>query len=198
MTTSVRVRRRRVGASLLCLLLVAAAVFVTAAVLRPETRHLLPGEGTVGGEGEIAVGERISVRDTGHPALANLDPALLDAVQRAAAAAEAEGVEVVVTSGWRAPEYQARLLSEAIRDYGSEAEARRWVATPDTSLHVSGDAIDIGDFDATYWFSLHGAAYGLCQTYANERWHFELHPEAVTAGCPEPYLDPTHDPRTAG
>ena len=28
--------------------------------------------------------------------------------------------------------------------YGSEAEAARWVATPDTSAHVSGDAVDIG------------------------------------------------------
>jgi len=146
-------------------------------------------------EGEIEDGERVSVHDVDHPAIANLDPELLAAIQRAAADAAAEDIPFSVTSGWRSPEYQARLLSEAVRVYGSQEEARRWVSTPENSRHVSGDAVDIGDFDATYWLSLHGARYGLCQIYANERWHFELRSEAVTDGCPEQYLDPTHDPR---
>ena len=41
----------------------------------------------------------------------------------------------------------------------------------------------------------HGAEHGLCQTYANEPWHYELHPDAMTGGCPASYADPTHDPR---
>ena len=57
-------------------------------------------------------------------------------------------------------------------------------ATPATSLHVSGDAVDIGHADADAWLSQHGAAYGLCQIYRNEPWHFELRPEAVAQGCP--------------
>jgi len=146
-------------------------------------------------DGEIPVGERVSVFDVDRAAVANLDPELLAAIQRAATDAAVEDIPFFVTSGWRSPEYQARLLSEAEQLYASAEEARRWVATPDTSLHVSGDAIDIGDFDAAYWLSLNGARYGLCQIYANEIWHFELRPEAVTAGCPEQYLDPTHDPR---
>lgn len=147
-------------------------------------------------DGEIPAGERVTVHDTDLPAIANLDPELLAAVQRAAADAAAEGEgEFLVTSGWRSPDYQQRLLDDAVRVYGSEAEAARWVARPETSRHVSGDAIDIGPFDATYWLSLHGAAYGVCQIYANETWHFELRPEAVTKGCPEPYRDPTYDPR---
>ena len=147
-------------------------------------------------DGEIPAGERVTVHYTDLPAIANLDPELLAAVQSAAADAAAEGEgEFLVTSGWRSPDYQQRLLDDAVRVYGSEAEAARWVARPETSRHVSGDAIDIGPFDATYWLSLHGAAYGLCQIYANEPWHFELRPEAVTEGCPEPYLDPTYDPR---
>jgi zinc D-Ala-D-Ala carboxypeptidase len=150
-------------------------------------------------DGEISDGSRVSVHDIQLPALANLDPDLLAAIQRAAEAAAADGVEeFYVTSGWRSPEYQARLLSEAVLDYGSQEEAARWVATPETSLHVSGDAIDIGGFDASYWLSLNGAAYGLCQIYANERWHYELRPDAVSQGCPEQYLDPTYDPRTQG
>ena len=38
-------------------------------------------------------------------------------------------------------------------------------------------------------------AYGLCQIYGNEPWHFELRPDAVDHGCPPTYADPTHDPR---
>ena len=51
---------------------------------------------------------------------------------------------VLVDSGWRSPAYQEHLLREAVPKYGSEAEAARWVATPNTSAHVSGDAVDIG------------------------------------------------------
>jgi zinc D-Ala-D-Ala carboxypeptidase len=69
------------------------------------------------------------------------------------------------------------------------------VATPNTSAHVSGDAVDIGHFDATAWLSEHGAEYGLCQIYSNEPWHYELRPEASDYGCPPMYADPTHDPR---
>ena len=85
--------------------------------------------------------------------------------------------------------------SEAVSKYGSEEEAARWVATPNTSAHVSGDAVDIGPSDATAWLSEHGAEYGLCQIYSNEPWHYELRPEAIDHGCPPMYADPTHDPR---
>jgi zinc D-Ala-D-Ala carboxypeptidase len=125
----------------------------------------------------------------------NLDPALVGALRRAAADAAYDGVEWSVQSGWRSAEHQQELLNEAISKYGSEAEAARWVATPDTSPHVSGDAVDLGPSDATAWLSEHGAAYGLCQIYGNEPWHYELRPEAVEHGCPPIYADPTHDPR---
>jgi hypothetical protein len=69
------------------------------------------------------------------------------------------------------------------------------VATAETSAHVSGDAVDIGPFDAAAWLSEHGAEYGLCQIYSNEPWHYELRPEAIDQGCPPMYSDPTHDPR---
>ncbi len=127
--------------------------------------------------------------------MANLDPALLDALRRAANAAAANGVEFVVDSGWRSPEYQEHLLQEAIAKYGSEAEAARWVATPRTSAHVSGDAVDVGPVNAAAWLSQHGAAYGLCPIYANEPWHYELREQAIAGGCPPTYADPTHDPR---
>jgi LAS superfamily LD-carboxypeptidase LdcB len=125
----------------------------------------------------------------------NLDPALAAALREAAADAGSDGVEIHVKSGRRSPEHQQRLLDEAISKYGSEAEAARWVATPDTSPHVSGDAVDLGPSEATAWLAEHGAAYGLCQIYRNEPWHYELRPEAGEHGCPRMYADPTHDPR---
>jgi zinc D-Ala-D-Ala carboxypeptidase len=129
------------------------------------------------------------------PGVANLDSGLLDVLRQAATDAADDGVEFFVNSGWRSPEYQEQLLHEAVSEYGSEAEAARWVATPDTSAHVAGYAVDIGPSDATAWLSEHGAEYGLCQIYGNEPWHFELRPEAIDHGCPPMYADPTHDPR---
>lgn len=147
------------------------------------------------GEAGGAVPDGTSVFDDEVPGVANLDPALLRALRRAAADAAADGVELVVNSGWRSAAYEDQLRREAIAKYGSEAEAARWVATGTTSPHVSGDAVDIGPADATPWLSAHGAAYGLCQIYGNEPWHYELRPEAIAHGCPPMYADPTQDPR---
>jgi hypothetical protein len=147
------------------------------------------------GEADGAVPGGVTVFDDEIPAVANLDPDLLGALRRAATDAADDGVEFFVNSGWRSPEYQAQLLHEAVSEYGSEREAARWVATPDTSAHVSGGAVDIGHSDATAWLSKHGAEYGLCEIYSNEPWHYELRPEAIDHGCPPMYADPTHDPR---
>ena len=157
-------------------------------VLRSEHRGAL-------GEAGGAVPDGATVFDDEIPAVANLDPDLLGVLRQAATDAADDGVELHVTSGWRSPEYQEQLLREAVSEYGSDEEAARWVATPETSPHVSGDAVDIGPFDATAWLSEHGAEYGLCQIYGNEPWHYELRPEAVDHGCPPTYADPTHDPR---
>lgn len=146
------------------------------------------------GEADGAVPDGVTVFDDEIPGVVNLDPALLGALRQAATAAEDEGVEFLVDSGWRSPEYQEQLLREAISEYGSEQEAARWVASPKTSAHVSGDAVDIGR-DGAAWLSEHGAAYGLCEVYGNEPWHYERRSDAIDHGCPPVYADPTHDPR---
>jgi len=145
-------------------------------------------------EDDGALPDGVTVFDDEHPGVANLDPALLQALREAATDAADDGIEIQVNSGWRSPEYQEQLLSEAVSEYGSEEEAARWVATANTSAHVSGDAVDIGPFDATAWLSEHGPHYGLCQIYRNESWHYELRPEATSRGCPPMYAGPTHDP----
>ena len=147
------------------------------------------------GEAGGAVPDGTTVFDDEVPGVANLDPDLLRALRRAATDVADNGVQFYVVSGWRSREYQERLLREAISKYGSEEEATRWVATPKTSAHVSGDAVDIGPSGAAAWLSERGAAYGLCQIYGNEPWHYELRPEAIDQGCPAMYADPTHDPK---
>mgnify|MGYP001290744047 CR=1 FL=1 len=147
------------------------------------------------GEADGAVPDATTVFDDKVPAVAKLRPGLLGALRHAASDAAAERVRFYVTSGWRSRGYEDALRREAIAKYGSEKVASRWVATPATSAHVSGDAADVGPSDAMAWLSKHGATYGLCQIYSNEPWHFELRTEAVGHGCPPMYADPTHDPR---
>lgn len=173
------------------LVIVALAVVVTAFVGAVGYQSVSSSAASADG----AVPDGVTVFDDEIPAVANLDPDLLKALRRAATDAADDGVEFRVNSGWRSPEYQNQLRREAVSKHGSEDEAARWVATADTSLHVSGEAIDIGPVDATAWLSEHGADYGLCQIYRNEPWHYELRPEAVDRGCPPMYADPTHDPR---
>ena len=208
------IRRRRLlvtATALAAVLIVAFAVqqsliAASASVSSPETTVNasggLPPQALTGSvvapsdaDGVIREGDEPTVFDTDRVAIANLDPALLDALQRAANDAAADGLEFRVNSGWRSPALQERMLQDAIVQYGSEAEAARWVATPQTSAHVSGRAVDMGPLPTLDWLAQHGADYGLCQTYANESWHYELRPDAVTEGCPEMYADPTEDPR---
>jgi zinc D-Ala-D-Ala carboxypeptidase len=112
--------------------------------------------------------------DTRDTEIANLDPALLHAVQQAALASRSDGVPFWITSGWRSRAHQQRLLDEAVQKYGSLSEALHWVSTPDTSAHVRGDAVDVGPTQADSWLEQHGARWGLCRMFANEIWHFEL------------------------
>ena len=158
-----------------------------------DTREPAPA-GADESEGESDSGY-VSVFDDHAATVANLDPALHAALLRAATDAEKAGISFVVDSGWRSAADQAELLKDAVRQYGSEQEAEKWVATPETSEHVKGDAVDLGPVAARSWLARHGAAYGLCQVYANESWHYELRPDAAHDGCPAMYADPTHDPR---
>jgi hypothetical protein len=162
----------------------------------PAVEGVLPrrNDGALG-EADGAVPDGTTVFNDGIPAVAKLAPALRAALRRAATDAARDRVAFVVNSGWRSPEYEDRLRREAVAKYGSERAAARWVATANTSSHVSGDAVDIGPSAATAWLSERGSRYGLCPIYRNEPWHYELRPTAIHDGCPRMYADPTHDPR---
>ncbi|MFY9712476.1 MAG: M15 family metallopeptidase [Microbacterium sp.] len=210
-TTAPRFLRRRIAAAGIAIGLVGAGVFFTQQALG-EAPPSTPG-GTTAATGEPALAPtdstlapseadgvirddaRPSVFDDHLPAVSKLDPALLEALRRAATDARGDGVEFEVNGGWRSTALQEKLLADAVAQYGSMEEAARWVASPTGSAHVSGEAVDLGPLSALDWLAQHGADYGLCQIYANESWHYELRPEAVDGGCPAMYADSSEDPR---
>ena len=135
------------------------------------------------GDGSSPSGGPLTPFHVQHSAIAHLDPALLRAIQGAATAAAAEGITMPITSGWRSPEFQQRLLDEAVQTYGSLAAARQYVQTPAMSKHVTGEAVDVGGTGADEWLIADGARFGLCRIYTNELWHFELATDA-NGNCP--------------
>ncbi|XVV36114.1 M15 family metallopeptidase [Streptomyces sp. CA-100214] len=193
----------KIGLPVAALIIAALGCQALASPSPPMSPTASPGEARpteppgVIDEEEGVVPDGTTVFATDVPAVTRLEPALLAALRRAATDAEDDGVQTSrVNSGWRSEDYQKQLLDEAVDQYGSKEEAAKWVATPETSAHVSGDAVDIEGSDATAWLSRNGSAYGLCQTYANEPWHYELRPEAAAHGCPAMYDNPAQDPRT--
>ncbi len=183
MTISALRRRRlvRSGVTLFVVLAIAVTAFVALGGTRAAS-HVVEDVAVVfdgpfepdRDDGYVPAGEYVGLYDD-HPTITKLDPELLDAVRRAAADLEAEqGIEMLVTTGWRSLEYQQWLFDEAVERYRDEEIAKSYVASPDVSKHPQGEAIDIGPLDAQLWLQQHGSDYGLCQTYSNERWHYEL------------------------
>lgn len=183
----------RILMSALLVLLLACGIAIGHEVLAPSSSSPVSPDDALSASGHVP--DDATIFDDTLPAIAKLDPDLLDALRRAARDAEDDGIHFTVNSGWRSPRYQEQLLDEAVAEYGSREEAARWVATPENSPHVSGDAVDIGPPRAAEWLGEHGDDHGLCRIYRNEPWHFELRPGAEDGGCPPTYADPTQDPR---
>ena len=90
--------------------------------------------------------------------------------------AKRERISLRLTSGFRTYALQAQLFKQAVKKYGSEAEASKWVLPPNISHHPWGLALDINypyDRVSTKWLEKYGYRYGLCRAYENEWWHFE-------------------------
>lgn len=202
-----RTRVRRVAGVLAFALVVTAGVGVvqavsTALAVAPPSPSAPPSALSSSSEGPESIGREDGLVRDGESvivfsdvaAVTNLTPELRQALQQAATDAGAEGVTLLVNSGWRSAPYQAQLWLDALAEYGSAEEAARWVRTAETSEHVTGDAVDIGPFAATDWLAQHGAGYGLCQTYGNESWHYELRTVAIDGACPPMAADPSQAP----
>ncbi|PTX52484.1 D-alanyl-D-alanine carboxypeptidase-like protein [Gemmobacter caeni] len=111
-----------------------------------------------------------------------LDPVFRDQVAGLIAAANREfGGSMVIYSGYRSIERQRQLYEAALARYGSEREARRWVAPPGASMHNFGLAVDLrhngGRIEygqpISNWMTANLARFGLVRPLSNEGWHVE-------------------------
>lgn len=123
---------------------------------------------------------------TAEGAVIDAHPLLIARFEAAKSAAILEGVHLYITSGFRSFDRQGELFAAAIKKYGSETEAAKWVLPPQYSHHPKGLALDVnypGDPIGAKWLEENGSHYGLCRVYANEWWHFE---GVITPGgiCP--------------
>jgi hypothetical protein len=80
---------------------------------------------------------------------------------------------LTVNSGYRSPEHQAELFAAAVKKYGSEAAARKWVAPPGKSKHNQGVAADLGG-NLSLLSTEMLRRYGLYRPMSYEPWHVEL------------------------
>ncbi len=86
------------------------------------------------------------------------------AFDRMATAALADGVTLLVTSGYRSDAEQAELF----RLHPDP----KWVAPPGTSLHRNATELDLGPRSAYGWLAAHAGRFHFIQRYAHEPWHF--------------------------
>ena len=93
-----------------------------------------------------------------------------------------------VNSGYRPPWYQKRLFDAAVKKYGSEQAARKWVAPPGKSRH--GKKGGQGAVDVSLGGQLDASSDRLYRPMSWEEWHVQL-----TAARELPEEPPEPDPR---
>lgn len=84
-------------------------------------------------------------RDTGR--VVRLRAEAAEAFKVMAAAAAAQGVQIVPVSGFRPVSYQKGLWDRAVARRGSKKAAAKWVAPPGHSEHHTGWSLDVADGD---------------------------------------------------
>jgi hypothetical protein len=105
-----------------------------------------------------------------------IDKQLMNRFKAAQAAAKKDGQSIYIASGFRTLSRQTTLFAQAIKKYGTAAEASKWVAPPLVSHHPWGVAIDVNYPDdpvGAGWLEINGSKFGLCRVFKNEWWHFE-------------------------
>lgn len=123
---------------------------------------------------ELSLGAGAISRSLIRPSV--MDKQLSYRFKAAQAAAKKEGQVIYIVSGFRSLSRQKTLFAQAVRKYGSEAEASKWIAPPLVSHHPWGVAIDVNYPDEPVgagWLEKNGSKFGLCRIFENEWWHFE-------------------------
>ncbi len=101
-------------------------------------------------------------------------PDVARAFDRLSRAARADGVDLVVSSGFRSDAEQAVLWARN--------PDPRWVAPPGQSLHRNATELDLGPRSAYDWLAAHAPRFHFVMRYAWEPWHwgFALNPRSTT------------------
>lgn len=149
-----------------------------------------------------------------------VDKRIYPALQNMFEAAKEEGIYMIVAEGYRTRDEQQKLLNEKTEEYQERVFvkfiakwlAKQWVATPGTSEHQLGLAIDINadgihntGVEVYDWLAEHAHEYGFIQRYPEDKteitginyepWHYryvgeeaakEMYEEGI---CLEEYLD---------
>jgi Transglycosylase SLT domain/D-alanyl-D-alanine carboxypeptidase len=91
-------------------------------------------------------------------------PDVAAAFDRMAAAAQRDGITLIINSAYRSDAEQARLWEQN--------PDPRWVAPPGTSLHRCATELDLGPPSAYGWLAAHAGRFGFTKRYSWEPWHF--------------------------
>lgn len=145
-----------------------AAEFAANTDLRPQLNTTSPGLAHPRYPGQRMGGKVPVAQHAGHMAATTGGEDIGPIIQ---ALVKASGGRVTIKSGKRSPERQAQLFAAAVRKYGSEKAARKWVAPPGRSRHQTGAAYDLGG-DLALAAKL-APQFGLHRPMSWEPWHFE-------------------------
>jgi Transglycosylase SLT domain/D-alanyl-D-alanine carboxypeptidase len=91
-------------------------------------------------------------------------PDVAAAFDRMQAAAGADGIALIVNSGYRSDAEQAVLFAQH--------PDPKWVAPPGKSLHRYGTELDLGPPSAYGWLAANASRFHFVQRYAWEAWHY--------------------------
>ena len=91
-------------------------------------------------------------------------PDVAAAFDRMARAARADGVDLLITSGFRSDAEQAILFARH--------PDPKWVAPPGRSLHRNATELDLGPASAYGWLAANAPRFHFVQRYAWEPWHY--------------------------
>jgi hypothetical protein len=91
-------------------------------------------------------------------------PDVAQAFDRMEAAAAADGVQLIINSGFRSDAEQAVLWNRH--------PDPKWVARPGTSLHRNATELDLGPSSAYGWLAANAQRFHFLQRYSWEPWHY--------------------------
>jgi hypothetical protein len=132
------------------------------------TAELSPGAGQTGFASGGGYSGPLAYRQ-GKP----MRPDVALAFDRMARAAASDGVQLIVSSGFRSDAEQAVLFARH--------PDPKWVAPPGTSLHRLATELDLGPRTAYGWLAANAGRFGFLGRYSWEPWHFGYTRSAGTA-----------------